>query len=310
MTDALRRDLEEVAGRSADRPDLADLWRAGRRRRTRSRAVPLGAAAVLVLLIGTVLVLARPGDDAEGVTSAGPGRATCTPAPIPGAGRPPRTAESFVRGGGSGAVLKPRAVVRVKVVRVWRVPVERTDLLIGRPPASGPTHERRAEVQVVAVISGARVGDHLVVSDTGSAHLAADLENAKRVIMRQIEEFQLQLDRDPGDTAAQRQLRDYQERLQVLQMGDRVSGTSVVPTPCHSFRADDELILALTPAPGTPGIYELTNPSSFFLIADGQLSPELDAARRSVPGWPDTPLARLARRSTPAELIAALRAAR
>lgn len=308
MTDALRRDLEEVAGRSGDRPDLADLWRSGRRRRTRSRAVPVGAAAVLVLLVGTILVLARPGDDGERVTSAGP--ATCTPAPLPTTGRPPRTAESFVRGGGSGAVLKPGVVARVRVVRVWRVPVERTDLLIGLPPASGPTHERRAEVEVVEEISGARAGERLVVSDAGSARLLDDLEAAKRVVMRQIEGFQLQLDRDPSDTEVQAQLRDYQERLHILQLSERMSGIAVVPTPCHSFGVGDELIVALTNAGLNRDIYELTNPSSFFLITDGQLSPELDAARRSVPGWPDTPLAQLARRSTPDELMAALRAVR
>lgn len=310
MTDALRRELEEVAGRSSDRPDLADLWRSGRRRRVRSRVVPLGAAAVLVLLVGTILVFARPGDDGERVTSAGP--ATCTPAPAPTAMRPPATAKSFVRGGGSGAVLKPRVVARVKVARVWRVPVDGGNTLAGRTsaPVSRPTHERRAEVEVVAAVSGARVGERLVVSDTVSAHLAEDLELAKRRVMRQIEDFQLQLDRDPSDTEVQAQLRDYQERLQMLQMSERISGIGVVPTPCHPFRAGDDLIVALTPAVGTPGIYELTNPSSFFVITDGQLSPELDAARRSVEGWPDTPLARLARRSTPDELIAALRAAR
>lgn len=309
MTDDLRRDLDRAVGPVDGRPELADLWRSGRRRRARARAAAFGGvAAALVLLVAGTLVVTQSADDAERVSSAGPGPATCTPAPTRLAGRPPRTAESFVRGGGPGVVQKPTVVARVKVVRVWRVPVERSDLLTSPSPA--PTYERRAEVEVVTAISGARVGERLVVSDAMSAAWLDDLATALRRVRRQIEDVQSQLDHDPGDVAAQALLRDYQERLQVLQVSERVGPDRVVRTPCHSFGVGDELIVAVTNAGLSKDIYELTNPSSFFLITDGQLSPELDAARRSVAGWPDTPLARLARRSSPDELIAALRAAR
>jgi hypothetical protein len=255
---------------------------------------------------------------------------------------PPKTAAAMVRGGGSEHLRKPEVVARVKVLSIDERPTPTVSLPNVNPSGLASKPEVRAWVEVTDPVFGADIGDRFTISDAGSAALLAELGAAKKIVMQQIDDFQNHIDElsrplealdeqiiatpadDPAyqelvgrradvkeqvDAARQEaldQLHDYQQRLQILQVSERLTALAPVGTSCHRFREGDDLVVALV-RPAGGGTFELTGPSSFFLVDGNGFSEELDAARRSVPGWSDSELLRLARESTPDEFVDHLR---
>ncbi len=253
--------------------------------------------------------------------------------------RAPKTPAAMVHGGGSEHLRRPQVVARVKVLSTKEL-VPRDDYLMS--PA--PRREIRARVEVIEPVFGAKAGDRFTISNAGFAWQLSDLRNAKKSVTQQIDDFQAEIDRlnrplaeldrviattDPNApeyedliaqrqrlkestdlqrTSAQKQLNDYQQRLQVLQLSERLTSSMPVGTACHRFEVGDDLVVALVRTNGK-GPYELTGPSSFFLVDGDGFSDELDAARRSVPGWTDSQLLRLARESSVDEFLERLRQA-
>ncbi|WP_421119053.1 hypothetical protein ACE2AJ_17040 [Aquihabitans daechungensis] len=342
MTDDLRRAMEVEAGPGTP-PEVGGLWRTGRRRRSARRWAAAGGSLVAVVLVAGVGVRLLGSDDAESVRSSGV-PATCDPRPVSqsefllSAGdapwsvppQAPRTAVAMVRGGGSEHLLEPDVVARVRVLDAHG--------------ATGMGNERRSEVEVVESVLGAKVGDRLTISDLGAERRLREIEAATKQVKRRIAEAQaavneiyqpladmderiyalpptdpayaaliaqretLKQQLDRRRNAAQNQLNDLQQRLQVLQLSERLSSSQAAGTACHRFAVGDDLIVALVQQGGS-GRYELTGPSSFFLVDGDGFSEELDAARRSVADWGDSPLLELARRSSPDEFLDDLRQA-
>jgi hypothetical protein len=356
MTDELRDELRTAAGTGGgSRPDVADLWRTGQRRRTGRRL--MGAAAVVAsLAVGAVIVATVAHDDTETVR-AGSVPTTCRPRSGPASEglftpsgeavatskQAPRTPAAMVHGGGSEHLGKPVVVARVKVLSTRKRPSLYENL--GSVNRSAPD-EVRSRVEVTDPVFGADVGDRFTISDAGTAAQLDELKAARYFVQERITELQVDVnqasvplaeldqriaDTDPNDPAyaelvgrreelrtstdarfrtLRNQLNDYQQRLQVLQLSERLSASYPTGTSCHRFEAGDDLVVALVRSPGKNRPYELTGPSSFFLVDGDGFSEELDAARRSVDGWGDSPLLELARRSTPDEFLDDLRRAK
>lgn len=263
--------------------------------------------------------------------------------------QPPRSLAAMVHGGGTEELVEPDIVARVEVVSVdQRPPNPPEDEALLNDDGSGgsepPAGERRARVVVTDPVFGAESGRRLTISDRGEEHRSLVLERATRTATAEVARYQARIDLvaqpladldarllamaadDPGYAALRAQrsslerdvhgkliplqdkLGEAQQRLQLLQIDERLMGRPVAGTPCHRLAVGDDLIVALTSQHGT-GRYELTGSSSFFLVDGDGFSDELDAARRSVPGWTDSELLQLARRSSPDQFLDRLRQA-
>jgi hypothetical protein len=359
MSDELRDGLRaaaEVDG--GTRPDVAGLWRIGRRRRRARRVAGATAAVVVVLAVGAAALAVGADDDgqqvittaAAAVTTIDPG--SCWPAPMGQGDAPPATIDEFVHGVTSRESNGvPAVVARGTVVQAyWFGP---TDLLPG-PPA----WNRMIALEVTDPVTGAETGEVLevLVADPVPARKATRksdeaLERDRQETQRRIDDVQREVDQiarplaaldeqilelPPGDprlqgledaratveaeTEAQRE--EAQDRLSSLmqllhrfQLAERAGMSAARPSvahgpPCRSLQKGDDIIVALAATEREP-LYRLASPSSFLVIdPDGTFSEDVDAARSSVPAWDsDTELLRLARESTPDELLARLRAA-
>jgi len=350
MTDELREGLQSAAGiGGGSAPDVVDLWRAGRRRRAARRALTSAAMVVAVVLVGAIVTSTVRRDDAETVRTAAT-QQTCRPRSVTASEsmfafippQAPRTPAAMVHGGGSEHLRKPTAVARVKVLSTEEVSSPNELMLLPEPPP-----EVRARVEVTDSVFGVEVGDRFTISDLGTKAQLAELAGLKKTLMVQIDDFQRDIDRlnrpleeldgviartdpnaanysdlldqrtdlkettDADRNAAQGMLADYQQRLQVVQVSERLaSSSSATPagTSCHRLQAGDDLVVAVVRI-GRTGPYELTGSSSFFVVDGNGFSDDLDAARRSVPGWSDSELLRLARTSTVDEFLDRLRQA-
>jgi len=272
-------------------------------------------AAVVLVVVATIgLGLVAVGHERSVDTAARPAR--CTPRAEGWTGFVPSTPAKFVRGRTHAKAL-PDAVVRVQVVRVRsskRRQQQFEENLFSVDPEllpklrRRPTVEHRAVVKVTASIAGPAVGSQLVISDSAEADMIADLAHAKRTVQAKVDQFEAILEVNPDAKVVRAQFEDYQQRLQSLQLAERLMTVPPLrPLPCHRLRPGDDVVVALVKQGDE---YELTGANSFFVVDGDRFSTTLDADRQTLPGWKDSALQRLARTSTPAEFLAALRAAR
>ena len=277
-------------------------------------------------------------------TQEGPPVGSTFRAGLPG---PPRTAAAMVHGGGSEHLAEPDIVARVEVVAVVQEPPTPPSAewlanvnTLGTKERPG---ERRATVVVTDPVFGARTGERLTISDLGSVQQSEGLREATRAVQAELAQLQSEIDQldqpladldaqilgtpptdpryqalidqrgrvkdqiDPERIRLQNELSELKQQLQLLQINERLMARSPVGTSCHRFEEGDDLVVAVVELPS--GRTELTGPSSFFLVDGDGFSDDLDAARRSIPGWADSELLALARRSTPDEFLDRLRAA-
>lgn len=201
MSDELRDALQAAAdGGGGSRPDVADLWRTGRRRRTARRALGATAVAVVVLAIGAAaLAVASGGDGQQHVittdvpTTIAAGR--CAPGPNAPGEAPPATVDELVHGVASGRSYgAPTVVTRGTVEQsYWFGPV---DLLPG--PAAW---HRMITLAVTDPVTGAETGEVLevLVADPVPARPAtpqsdAALRRERRETQRRIDDLQRSVD--------------------------------------------------------------------------------------------------------------------
>lgn len=344
MTQDLREAMAAEAP-GGEAPPLAGMWRSARRRTQRRRLAVMGVpVASAAALLGGLVLVDRPGADAPVPLAVDQRscdliarvRAGDAPAGSLRTARPPADAAEMVGrstpsgyGTPEGASLRP-TVVRIRIERVEPadlsgLSVRWTDDLTARvvepvqpADASGTIRVQTFRTDFWDDMSAATrmvqrdidgVQDDI---DAASAPLAAldqqiaqtpasDPAHAGLLDQRRREEARSQERRD----ALEAELADYQQRLQMLQLGERLllGGTDFA---CFEPHVGDELIVALYES--TDGAaFQLVGPGSFFVVDEGgMLSPELDGLRSAVPEW-RTPLIEQTRGMSGDELMDLLR---
>lgn len=341
MTDDLRRAMEAEVGDAAA-PPVHGVWRSARQRARRRRAAVVGVPlASMMALVGVLAVVART--DRESIPTAFPrscawverarGDEASTLALATHA--PPADADDMAnRWDRAGVLLEPSFVGRVRVVEVVDAQAS------GGQPGLLPT-VGELTVTVEDAVRPRTIATRLRIVTSSEVWLA-DLAAAKDEAMVGIDELQDRIDElneplllidlelattapdDPRYQAllderviesqrtaperneVQEELAGQQQELQLLQLSERAMMVGPPDFACHEVEVGDELIVALGRSVGDD--YHLVAPGSFFVIEDGELSPELDALRRSVPEW-RTELVEQASDLTPEELLALLREA-
>ncbi|MCB1039667.1 MAG: hypothetical protein KDA94_09090 [Acidimicrobiales bacterium] len=345
MNDDLHEAMAAEVG-GEERPPLRVAWRTARRRARRRRLAVVGVPALsAAALIGGLVLIGRADRDAARAADARSctllARAQDGDVAIGelASYAPPRDAAEMVSGAGKageGPFDAPDArplVARIRVDQVTSGPapneasvapsasgVVAATVVDQVQPGSGPARltivrsvqsqlddiassrrslrDRIAQlVDEIDELSGplAELDRELVLTpqdDAGYAGLLADrAAEAERIAPRR-DDLQQQLD-------------DLQQRLEVLDLADRMAEDRP-DFACHAIDEGDELVVALVPARGMG--YRLATPGSFFVIEDGQLSPDLDALRRAVPEW-DTELVEQASGMSGDQLVDLLREA-
>lgn len=193
LRDHLRAAADEGGG---SRPDAADLWRTGRRRRTARRAMGATAVVVVVLAVGAAALAVGSDEGRQQVrTTDVPvpiAAGSCDPPPTADGQAPPRTIEEFVHGSpGAPATGAPTVIARGVVEDVlWFGPAQ----LPTDDPADPVSWYRIVTIVVTDPVVGAKQGDILEVLVAGPLPSAPATAQTDEAIARGAQETRRRID--------------------------------------------------------------------------------------------------------------------